>query len=47
MSAVQAALWISAVATSVGLFSCDSPREPPKPPKPVTALLVPAAQVAS
>ena len=41
MSAVQAALLIAAVATSFGLLSCDTPRDPPKVPKPVTALPVP------
>ena len=36
MPAIQCALLTALIATSLGLVSCDSPRDPPKPPKPVT-----------
>ena len=31
--------WLAtAMFAALGLMSCDSPRDPPKPPKPITAM---------
>ncbi|MEO6409462.1 MAG: hypothetical protein ABIO45_12015 [Burkholderiaceae bacterium] len=37
MSAIPCALLSAAIAASVGVMSCDSGRDPRKPPKPVTS----------
>ena len=37
MPAIPCALLIAAITASVGVMSCDSPRDPRKPPKPVTS----------
>ena len=35
--------WLAtAIVAGLGMMSCDSPRDPPKPPRPVTALPAPA-----
>ena len=36
MPAIHCALLTALLATSLGVMSCDSPRDPPRPPKPVT-----------